>query len=231
MKKSIFVLLVSLIFSSSVLAQKFYTTSSGELILSMAEINSGDLPAPQNIVRFSPWFNLQTLGNVDFGKSFGMFFGLNVRNVGFIAKDNQTQVKKKYRVYDLGIPVGVKLGNMDWFFVYGGYEFELPFNYKEKTFENEVKTEKFNVWFSNRVPTYYHSVFVGIQFPYGANLKFKYYLTPFHNTDFTEIKEGVEIKPYKNLEANVFYLALSFTMFRNSKVYYKNSQKHVEVRM
>jgi len=231
MKKSIFILFLVTLFSGSVLAQKFYTTSSGELILSMAEINTGDLPAPQNIVRFSPWFNVQSLGNVDFGKAAGLFFGINVRNIGYIAKDSKTQIKKKYRVYDVGIPIGLKLGNMDSFFFYGGYEFELPLNYKEKTFENEVRTDKFNVWFSNRVPTYYHSVFVGIQFPYGANLKFKYYLTPFHNTDFVEIQDGVELKPYEHLEANVFYIALSFTMFRNAKVYYKNSHSHVEVRM
>lgn len=231
MKKSILVLFLVSLFSGNVLAQKFYTTSSGEVILSMAEINSGDLPAPQNIVRFSPWFNLQSLGNYDFGKHAGMFFGLNIRNVGFIVKDNQTQIKKKYRVYDLGIPIGLKLGQMDRFFVYGGYEFELPLNYKEKTFENEKRTEKFNVWFSDRVPTFYHAVFLGLQFPYGANLKFKYYLTPFHNTDFVEIQDGVEVKPYENMKANVFYIALSFTMFRNSKVYYKRSGRHVEVKM
>ncbi|NPD44522.1 hypothetical protein [Lentimicrobium sp. S6] len=225
MRKLLFTLLIGLM-AHGLFAQKFYTTSGGELILSLAEINSGDAPTPQNIVRFSPWFNVQSLGNVDFGDHAGMFFGLNVRNVGFIAKDNSTQVKKKYRVYNLGIPVGFKLGNMDSFFVYGGYEFELPFNYKEKTFENEVKTGKFNVWFSDRVPTYYHSVFVGFQFPYGANLKFKYYLTPFHNADFVEKIDGVDVKPYENFETNVFYLALSFTMFRNSKVYYKSSNSH-----
>jgi len=225
MKKLLFVA-VLIAFGLSSSAQKFYTTSGGEIILSLAEINSGDSPSPQNIVRFSPWFNLQTLGNYDFGKNAGMFFGLNVRNVGFITKNNSTQIKKKYRVYDLGIPIGIKLGNMNSFFFYGGYEFELPFNYKEKTFENEVKTGKFNVWFSNRVPTYYHAVFAGIQFPYGANLKFKYYLTPFHNTDFIEKVNGVDVMPYKNLEANVFYIALSFTMFRNSAVYYKYGVEH-----
>ncbi len=231
MKKYLFFILVTAFLATATNAQKFYTTSSGELILSLAEINTGDLPAPQNIVRFSPWFNLQSLGNYDFSKNAGLFFGLNIRNVGFIAKDNQTQIKKKFRVYDLGIPVGLKLGNMNGFFVYGGYEFELPFNYKEKTFENEKKTDKFNVWFSNRVPTYYHALFVGLQFPYGANLKFKYYLTPFHNTDFEEIQDGVTIKPYENLEAHVFYIALSFTMFRNSKVYYKQSTNNGELKM
>lgn len=228
MRKLFFTFLIA-IMGSSLFAQKFYSTTSGELILSMAEINSGDLPAPQNIVRFSPWFNLQSLGNVDFGEHAGLFFGLNLRNVGFIAKDNDSQIKKKYRVYDIGIPVGFKVGNMDSFFFYGGYEFELPLNYKEKTFENEVKTEKFNVWFSDRVPTFYHALFVGFQFPYGANLKFKYYLTPFHNPDFIEKVDGVELKPYENFETHVFYLALSFTMFRNSKMYYKSSSQGVYI--
>lgn len=222
MKKLLLTLAIA-IMGSGLFAQNFYTTTSGEIILSLAEINTGDLPAPQNIVRFSPWFNVQMLGNVDFGDHAGFFFGLNIRNVGFIAKDNSTYIKKKYRVYDLGIPIGFKLGNMDSFFVYGGYEFELPFHYKEKTFENEVKT-KFSYWFSNRVPTYYHALFVGFQFPYGANLKFKYYLTPFHNADFVERIDGVDIKPYENFETHVFYLALSFTMFRNSKVYRYSSR-------
>jgi hypothetical protein len=231
MKKSILTIFIALFFSGSLFAQKFYSTSGGEIIFSFAEINSGDQPAPQNIVRFSPFFNLQTLGNLDFNKSIGVFFGLNVRNVGYIAQDNSTNIKKKFRVYDLGLPIGLKLGKMDWFFVYGGYELELPFNYKEKTFENEVKTEKFNVWFSDRVPTFYHAFFVGLQFPYGTNLKFKYYLTPFHNVDFVEIQDGVEVKPYQNLETNVFYIALSFTMFRNAKVYYRSSEKYSSTRM
>ena len=217
-----FILIAAIVLSAfQIDAQSFYTTSSGELILSFADINSGDQPKPQNIVRFSPWFNVQMLGNYDFNKNLGMFFGLNVRNVGYIAQDNTTQIKKKYRVYDMGIPIGLKLGVLDGFFIYGGYEFELPFNYKEKTFESEVKTDKFDVWFSDRVPTFYHAVFVGLQFPYGANLKLKYYLTPFHNTDYVEIVDGIESKPYEHLETHVFYLALTFTMFRNSKVYYK----------
>lgn len=217
-----FILIAAIVLSAfQIDAQSFYTTSSGELILSFADINSGDQPKPQNIVRFSPWFNVQMLGNYDFNKNLGMFFGLNVRNVGYIAQDNATQIKKKYRVYDMGIPIGLKLGVLDGFFIYGGYEFELPFNYKEKTFESEVKTDKFDVWFSDRVPTFYHAVFVGLQFPYGANLKLKYYLTPFHNTDYVEIVDGIESKPYEHLETHVFYLALTFTMFRNSKVYYK----------
>jgi len=221
------IILIALLFIvAQVSAQKFYSTVAGEMILSLADINSGDQPQPQNIVRFSPWFNVQMLGNTDVSDYFGIFYGLNVRNVGYIASDDNLQVKKKYRVYDLGIPIVIKLGNLNRMFVYAGYELEFPFNYKEKTFENEVKTGNFNPWFSDRVPTFYNAVFVGVQFPYGANLKFKYYLTPFHNTDFVEMHDGVEMKPYEHLDTHVFYLALSFTMFRNSSIYYKYERSY-----
>lgn len=41
---------------------------------------------------------------------------------------------------------------MQGMYVYGGYEFEMPFNYKEKRFENDEKVSKFNTWFSSRTP-------------------------------------------------------------------------------
>jgi len=54
-------------------------------------------------------------------------------------------------------------------------ELEIPINYKEKTFINEEKDDKTNIWFSGRVPLIDHSLMAGIQVPYGATLKFKYY--------------------------------------------------------
>jgi hypothetical protein len=228
MKFKIYTFIVALIFGS-VVAQaqvgELYSTSGGEMIFSFASIdNAGDDGG--GIMRWSPVFNLQYMGNYDFSKNAGLFFGLSVRNVGFIY-DNYTPpgeestVKKKFRNYDVGIPVGLKLGDLDKVFVYGGYEIEFPFNYKEKTFENEVKTDKFNVWFSDRVPAFYNTFFVGIEFPYGANLKFKYYLTNFHNKDFTEtLSDGTTQKPYENLNSNVFYISLCFNLFKGNELYY-----------
>lgn len=204
--------------------QQFYTTSGGEMIFSFASIDDAGSD-DGNIMRWSPVFNLQYLANYDVSKNIGFFSGVCVRNVGFIydnymAPEAEVAVKKKFRNYTAGIPVGFKIGNLDEFFIYGGYEIEFPLNYKEKTFENEVKTDKFNVWFSNRVPAVYHTLLAGIQFPYGANLKFKYYLTNFHNKDFTEtLSDGTQVKPYGTLNANVFYVSLCFNLFRNNKIY------------
>ena len=202
---------------------EFYTTSGGEMIFSFASIDDNG-SENGNIIRWSPVLNLQGLVNYDVNKVFGLFSGIAIRNVGFIY-DNYTdletgdRVKKKFRNYNLGIPIGIKIGNLDKLFLYGGYEIEFPFAYKEKTFRNEVK-DKFTVWFSKRVPTVYHTVLAGIQFPHGINLKFKYYLTNFHNKDFIETVSGVQTKPYQNLNANVFYFSLSFELFKNNKFYY-----------
>ena len=128
-----------------------------------------------------------------------------------------SSTKKKFRNYNLAIPVGVKLGNLNKVFFYGGYEIEFPFNYKEKTYIDEQKT-KFNVWFSKRVPSYYNTVFVGVQFPYGLSLKFKYYLSEFFNQGYTE-SDGTQ--PYKGLKANVFYFSITSSLFRNTTAVYK----------
>jgi len=195
--------------------QKAYTTSGGEMIFSFATIdnNGGE---SGNIMRWSPFINFQNLVNYDFNNNLGVFSGLNIRNVGFIYDVPNTNIRKKYRNYTAGIPVGFKLGKLDNLFVYGGYEIEFPLNYKEKTFENEKKTDKFNVWFSKRVPSVYHSLLLGINLPYGTNIKFKYYLTGFFNKNFKETIDGEVKMPYENLEANVFYFSLTFDLFKNT---------------
>ena len=48
----------------------------------------------------------------------------------------------------------------------------------------------------------------GVQLPYGATLKFKYYLTNFFDEDFTENDgQGGTYKPYENVNVNIFYFS------------------------
>jgi len=227
----LFIAIVAL-FATTNAQNKLYTTSGGEIIFSFAAIdNNGN--ANGNIIRFSPVFNGQFFGNYDINKNFGLLFGAAVRNVGFIYDTPEDSyhngVKKKFRNYNFALPVGIKIGNMGKAFFFAGYEIEFPFNYKEKTFENEVKTDKFNVWFSKRVPAYYHTVFAGIQFPYGISLKFKYYLSEFFNQDFVEVVNGESHKPYEGLKANVFYFSISTSLFKGSQVYVKEYKEGMRV--
>jgi hypothetical protein len=202
---------------------KPYVTSGGELIFSMANIsdNGADIDP---VVRFSGFFNLQSLLNYDFNSSAGVFTGLSIKNIGFIFDVPNSNQRKKVRTYNLGIPIGFKIGNLDKIFIYGGYELEIPLNYKEKTFINDEKDDKFNTWFSKRTNTFMSSAFIGLQLPYGANVKFKYYFTNFFNQDYTaEDENGVPYKPYEGFEANIFYFSLSFDLFKDHDFYHSKN--------
>jgi len=218
----ILVITVSLSYSQS----KSYFTSGGEIIFSFATIDyKGE--SKGDVMRFSPVFNIQGMFNYDVGKHFGGFAGLTIRNIGFIYDNYEVStnnpsipeetkiVKKKFRTYNLGIPVGLKLGVMNKTFIYGGYEIEFPFAYKEKTFDGDHKDDKFVVWFSDRVEQFQHGFFAGIQMPWGTNLKFKYYLSNFHNMDYVD-NDGK--KPYEGLNANIWYFSLSYNLLRNDKL-------------
>lgn len=209
-------------YSLSFAQVKPYWSSASEMIFSLATIDdNGDESGA--VLRWSPVFNYQGMGNFHVSENFGFFAGISVRNIGYIYDDYKflegtdvISVKKKFVTYRAGIPIGIKVGDLKGFFVYGGYEVEYPFFYKEKTFRDEKK-DKFSVWFSDRVEPFQQAVLIGVQFPYGANLKFKYYLSEFHNTSYTE---STGFKPYEGLTSNVFYVSLNFNLFTPIKAYY-----------
>jgi hypothetical protein len=207
------------VFISGFSQKRRYSTAAAETIFSFANIDDKG-SSEGSIIRFVPVINLQTYYNSDFNSHVGFFIGLAIRNVGYIYDNYKTTTlpvatyKKKFRSYNFGVPAGFKLGDLDGTFFYAGYEIELPLFYKEKTFDGGDKIDKITGWFSDRQELFQHGPFAGVQFPYGFNLKFKYYLSEFHNQDFTD---GAGNKPYAGLKANVFYFSLSFFLFKNFK--------------
>jgi hypothetical protein len=221
MKKLTFLIAFCILTGVSGFAQsKTYVTTGGEMIFSFADITDNGQSA-ESTLRWAPVVNIQSMLNADISSNVGLFTGIAVRNVGYIY-DNYTDpatdavYKKKFRSYNLGIPVGIKIGNLDKMFIYGGYEVEFPFLYKEKTFDGGDKIDKITGWFSKREEPIQHGFLVGIQFPYGMNVKFKYYLSEFHNQDYID---GAGNKPYAGLNSQVFYFSLSYLMFRNLDFY------------
>jgi len=218
-----FIILISLVVlvnSGSLQAQdKTYWSTGFEMMFSFADIQQDGI-SKSSIIRWAPVINVQTFFNYDATKRFGLFSGIGVRNVGFIY-DQSDAIRKKYRTYNIGVPVGLKVGNFEKTFVYAGYEIEFPFNYKEKTFENDLKS-KYTEWFTDRIPTVYHTVLIGIQLPRGVNIKFKYYLTGFFNQDFVQIDgtTGDPYQPYENLDVNVFFFSIGFNLFRDKQLYF-----------
>ncbi|MFC2106781.1 hypothetical protein ACFLRY_00450 [Bacteroidota bacterium] len=219
MKKIYLIIILIIISSTSFSQKKKYWSSGGEFILNFARIDN-DGNENGNVMRFSAFLHIQAAYNIDFSKSFGIYTGAAIRNVGFIYKHPESEETYKYRTYNFGIPFGIKIGKMTGTFLYAGYEVEFPFNYKEKRFKNEVKQDKFSVWFSNRVVNVAHGPFVGLQLPYGLNLKFKYYLNNFFNKDFVVLDDKNQpTKPY-DIDVNLFYISLSFNIFQEKGIYY-----------
>ena len=72
-----------------------------------------------NVMRWAPVLNLNFYGNYDFSNGFGVFSGFTLRNVGYISDFkgdsaiyfSSTEVRKKFRTYNIGVPIGIKLGN------------------------------------------------------------------------------------------------------------------------
>ena len=203
-------------------------TYGGEMIFSFASIEDHGR-AESSDLRWAPFFNLQTMFNADVNDHLGVFSGLAVRNVGYIYDNYQTISdfvvvnKKKFRSYNLAIPIGIKVGDLHHMFLFVGYEIEFPFLYKEKTFDGGDKINKITGWFSKREEAFQYGPFLGIQFPQGPSLKFKYYLSKFHNQDF---EDGAGNKPYEGLKANIFYFSLSYDLFKENEFHHYKSNNN-----
>jgi hypothetical protein len=199
---------IQLLMISKLPGQSMYSTQGGELILSFADItlqghNINDRP------RFSFFLHLGKHWHQDITSHLGFFSGANIRNIGFI-EDHGTHVIKR-RAYSLGVPLAVKLGNLnEHFYLYGGGEYEFFFHYKQKRLEGKEKI-KFSGWFNERTSRFVPSVYAGLQFPRGINLKFRYYLENFMNTSFRGVDFGHEVD-YADFNARVYNLSLTFTI-------------------
>lgn len=208
--------------------KKLYSSTSLEIIFSFANVSAEGVSI-SNVMRFAPVFNFQWLVNYDLSNNFGIYSGLDIRNLGFIRENLalDPKLKFKHRVYTFGLPVGLKVGNIkDGIFVYFGGQIEWAFNYKEKRFENNDKVDKFVEWNSKRVNQWQPSAFIGIDFPYGINIKFKYYFDDLLNEDFILYDaDGVASKPYAGQNSQLFYFSINFFMFKPVRDYSKALQR------
>lgn len=190
--------------------QKVYTTSGGEVIFQSAMVESSGADINTNL-RLSMAFHLGEFVHADFGKYLGVFSGIGLRNVGFITEEND--IKIKYRSYNLGIPLALKIGSLKKnLYLFGGGEYEWMFHFKQKTFIDGNK-HKESEWFSSRTPSFIPSVFAGVQFPEGFQLKFKYYLDDFLNHNYN----GGPNENYTIYNKNqIWYISISY-IIRNKK--------------
>jgi hypothetical protein len=82
------------------------------------------------------------------------------------------------------------------------------------TEENDEKT-KYVEWFSNRTPHFIPSVFAGIQFPYGMQVRFRYYLDNYLNHNYVGSSTYSDYTSFNKTQ--VWYISFSY-MIRNRNI-------------
>ncbi len=191
--------------------KRIYTTAGGNGALFSFGSVTKDGASVRSVPRFSIFLNIGTNVNVDLGKNFGVFSGINLTNVGMITRWDS--LKLKQRVYTVGIPLGIKVGRLSEGFIFTGVEAGIPINYKEKRFINEDKKGKFNEWFSQRTRNFMPALFLGFQDNDGFNIKVQYYLGDFLNASFT--KDGLQ--PYAGMKSKLFFISLGYKIEKRKR--------------
>lgn len=172
---AVFLVTFSVCFSQS---HKPYRTGAYELIFSYGYMADTAEKQINSEPRFSGFFNQQQQIHFYLGKHTGFYTGLGVRNVGIVTQPAKG-IRIKQRAYGLGVPLALKLGNIeeDRYFSIGG-EAEYFFNYKEKIFINKNKHKNIE-WFTDKVTPFNPSVFLSWQDANGVFIRAKYYLYDF----------------------------------------------------
>lgn len=188
-----------------------YVSSGFEAnILSSAMLERPGKSSRLTTPRYTLFFNGGLNLNYNFSNAAGFFVGLSIKNIGFIEKYDNPDSTVKRRVYALGIPLGLKFGNMmkgNYVILGGGVDF--PFNYKEKGFVKRSDKDKFNEWFSDRTPAVMPYIFAGFRLTPGISLKFQYYPGNFLNPDYTTTENGITVKPYDGYKVNLMFVSFA----------------------
>jgi hypothetical protein len=205
------ILLLALNFFASA---QFYSENSGEMIFGFSDVEKAGQSIDSKL-RFTVFLHLGQNHHYDFSDNIGFFTGYGLRNIGIITDENNIKIKR--RTYSLGIPLALKAGSFrKHFYFYGGGEYEWFFHYKQKQFIDGDKTRQ-SKWFSDRTKAFNPSVFGGIQFPGGINMKFKYYLNDFLNRDFSGTDFGVPVDYSVFNKVKLYYISLSYN-FRKGDI-------------
>lgn len=180
----------------------YLSTGMDSYILSSSMLSRNGGDAKATTPRFTAFLHLGMNLNFDFSRNFGMYTGLNIKNIGFIEKTGDSTIKR--RTYTFGIPLGLKIGRLDngnYLLLGGGLDF--PFNYREKGFVKRNDKTKFNEWFSDRTPAVLPYVFLGVHLHPGLAIKLQYYPGNYLNTGF---KDANGLMPYQDYKVNLMLL-------------------------
>ncbi len=180
--------------------KKIYITGSADA--SMFQVAATNISGNAlSRLRYTLFFNGGFLANRNIGSNLAVYTGLSVKNIGLILKNeiNNSTLTQKYRVYTIGVPLGVKIGNVNSNYLILGGGVDFPFHYKEKFWNKRSNKNRRNEWFSNTPNQIMPFVNVGYRFKSSLTAKFVYYPTNFWSNN-----------TYPAAEANILMLTLGY---------------------
>lgn len=191
----------------------YFGNSLDGMIFSTALINNSGAKS-LGTLRFTAFAHVGFTYNYNINKHIGIYTGLDVKNIGLIEKFDIQNVTVKDRVYTLGVPVGLRFGNMpkrNYFFLGGGLD--LPFHYKHKIWTDVQSKTKFNDWFSDYTNVFMPYLFAGIGVK-GTTLKVQYYPDNFFNENKSvgTSATGQPIKIFANKKVNLLLVSIGRDM-------------------
>lgn len=160
------------------------------------------------VPRFTAVVNFGFSLHYDVSNKFGLLSGVGLRNMGFIEKQGDRTYK--HRVYSLGIPLGIKFGDLrNRNFAFGGAGVDFPFHYKEKTFVSRSNKTKQSEWFGAQTPRVLPFFFLGHSWDPGITIKLQYYPTNFVNEDYRFVSStGTAQTPFAGYKVHLLLLSL-----------------------
>lgn len=171
--------------------------------------------------RFTALVNLGVNAHYDFSRRFGIFTGIGIKNIGFIEKFNDGDSTVKRRVYAVGVPLGIKIGdlrNRNFAFLGGGID--VPFHYREKRYESRGDKRKIGEWFSDRTALLMPYVFAGHSFNPGLTIKAQYYPFNFLNTDYGDTR------PFDGYQVNLLFISFGVDIhYRQGRIQERDYQR------
>jgi hypothetical protein len=180
--------------------KKVYVSTDFDIFLLSSSIKEQAGSKKLTTPRFSAIPFLGFNVNYDFAKNVGLYTGVNIKNIGFIEKFSDPDFTVKRRVYTIGAPLGLKIGDIK----YGSYLIlgigaDFPIHYKEKSYIKRNDKTKYNEWFSDATPRIMPYAFVGVHLMPVFTFKVQYYPTNFLNPDYTVADAwGKLYYPYKD---------------------------------
>lgn len=178
------------------------TGSADASMLQLALVDNG-ISSEISTLRYTYYWNMGFDFNYKVAKNLTLYSGLALKNLGYIQKNDSAT--SKVRTYNIGVPLGLKIGNLKGSHLMIGGGVDFPINLKEKYWVNGRSNKvKGNEWFSDLVNPVQPFATIGYRFKVPLKAKFHYYPTNFWNSDYNN-----------NLTVNLMVLTLGFDINRN----------------